>query len=53
MEAIVNSPIATDEQLVEKQWWIWVIGLTLFILFAYWGIWARYTIRFPSNSKYE
>jgi hypothetical protein len=46
MEAIVTSPIATAEQMASTGWWLWVIGLTAFILFAYWGIWARFTIRF-------
>lgn len=46
MKVILNSPIATSEQLADKRWWIWVIGLVVFILVAYWGIWARYTIRF-------
>jgi hypothetical protein len=46
MEAIVSSPIATPEQLASTGWWLWVVGLTVFILIAYWGIWARYTIRF-------
>jgi len=46
MEAIVTSLIVADEQWVDRRWWIWTIGLTAFILFAYWGIWARYTIRF-------
>jgi hypothetical protein len=46
MQAIVSSPIATAEQLASGGWWLWVIGLIAFILFAYWGIWARYTIRF-------
>ena len=46
MEMILSSPIATPEQLTDPRWRMWVIGLTIFILIAYWGIWARYTIRF-------
>ena len=46
MEAIFMTPIVTEEQLADSRWWLWVIGLILLILFAYWGIWARYTIRF-------
>ena len=46
MQIILNSPIATPEQLTDARWKLWVSGLTIFILFAYWGIWARYTIRF-------
>lgn len=46
METILWSPIAGKEQLANYHWWVWVIGLTTFILIAYWGIWTRYTIRF-------
>jgi len=46
MEVILTSPIATSAQLADSIWWSWVIGLTAFILFAYWGIWARFTMRF-------
>lgn len=46
MELILINPIATEEQLAKPVWWGWVIGSFAFILFAYWGIWARYTIRF-------
>jgi hypothetical protein len=46
MEVIIASPIASREQLLDARWWLWLVGLTAFIIFAYWGIWARYTIRF-------
>ena len=46
METVLGSPVATSEQLTDNRWWIWVIGLIAFILFAYWGIWTYYTIRF-------
>jgi len=46
MEITLKSPIASREQLADSRWWFWVVGLTAFIIFAYWGIWARYTIRF-------
>jgi hypothetical protein len=46
MQVIVASPIVTNEQFRNTSWWLWLVGLTAFILFAYWGIWARYTIRF-------
>jgi hypothetical protein len=46
MQVIVTSPIVTNEQSRDFSWWLWLVGLTAFILFAYWGIWARYTIRF-------
>lgn len=46
LQVVLSSPLAKAPQLVDRNWWIWVIGLTTFILIAYWGIWARYTIRF-------
>ena len=46
MQVIVTSPVVTAEQSRDVSWWLWVAGLAAFILFAYWGIWARYTIRF-------
>ena len=46
MDAILSSPVATSAQLADRRWWLWVSGLMVFILFAYWVIWARYTIRF-------
>jgi len=46
MRLILYSFVATPEQLNNPSWKLWVIGLTIFILFAYWGIWARYTLRF-------
>lgn len=46
METIVTSPVATRDQIRDVSWWLWLVGLTAFILFAYYGIWARYTIRF-------
>jgi hypothetical protein len=46
MEAIQTSPIVNSAQVADRRWWFWIIGLTAFILFAYWGVWARYTLRF-------
>jgi hypothetical protein len=46
MQAIVTSPVATPEQLASAGWIAWVVGLIVLILVAYWGIWARFTIRF-------
>ena len=46
LEMVLSSPIATPDQLSDQKWWMWVIGLIVLILIAYWGIWARYTIRF-------
>ena len=44
--ALLTTPLATPAQLADRYWWLSVAGLTVFILFAYWGVWARYTIRF-------
>ena len=46
LDAILTEPIATAEQLASVWWWAWVIGMGVFILVAYWVIWARHTIRF-------
>ena len=43
---ILDTPIWTAAHLASADWWIWTFLLTAFILFAYWGIWMRYTIRF-------
>jgi hypothetical protein len=52
MEAIASEPVFTAEQASNPVWQVWVAGLTLFILFAYWGIWARYTIRFERKREF-
>jgi hypothetical protein len=46
LEVILTTPLATPAQLTDRVWWFWVAGLIMFILFAYWGVWAHYTIRF-------
>ncbi|WNC72217.1 hypothetical protein RGQ13_19155 [Thalassotalea psychrophila] len=46
MEAIANSPLYTEEQLNDPVWVACVIGLFAFIIFAYWGIWAKNTMQF-------
>jgi hypothetical protein len=46
MQMVLSSPIVANEQLRNIYWWSWLVGLTTFILFAYWVVWARYTIRF-------
>ena len=45
-DALLSNPIATSEQIADLAWWIWVVGLALLVTVAYWGIWARYTLRF-------
>lgn len=46
LDAILADPLYTQEQLADPYWRWWVAGLFLFILVAYWGLWARFTIRF-------
>jgi hypothetical protein len=43
---ILHTPVATREQLHDPVWIAATFGLTLLIFVAYWGIWARYTLRF-------
>ncbi|WND03511.1 hypothetical protein QGN29_03880 [Temperatibacter marinus] len=43
---ILSSPLWTEAQLTNQSWLLWTTGITGFILFAYWFIWVRYTIRF-------
>ncbi|MAF84499.1 MAG: hypothetical protein CL797_10405 [Chromatiales bacterium] len=43
---ILAAPIATQPQMQDLNWIAWTIGLTALIFIVYWGIWARYTIRF-------
>ena len=45
-EMILNTPLWTEAQLADSSWLYWTVGVTAFIVFAYWGIWIRYTIRF-------
>jgi hypothetical protein len=51
MRAIVSEPLFTPEQLADPVWQAWVAGMTLFILFAYWGIWSRFTIKFDRKRE--
>lgn len=43
---ILAAPIATQSQLEDSAWITWTLGLTVSVFILYWGIWARYTIRF-------
>jgi hypothetical protein len=45
-DSLLSSPIATPEQVADGAWWSWLVGLILLVTAAYWGIWARYTLRF-------
>jgi hypothetical protein len=45
-DALLSEPVATPEQIADAGWWAWVGGLGLLVTVAYWGIWARYTLRF-------
>lgn len=46
MQKIVAAPWVTSQQLADSAWQMWCAGMVIFILFAYWGIWSRFTIRF-------
>lgn len=46
LEEVLASPITSPEQMGDSNWWTWVMDMTAFILFAYWGIWARFAIRY-------
>ena len=43
---ILGAAPATPAQLRDPGWIAWTAGLVVLILVAYWGIWARYTMRF-------
>ncbi|ARN74592.1 hypothetical protein [Oceanicoccus sagamiensis] len=45
-DMVLNNPVATAEHMELDQWWYWVVGVFAWILFSYWGVWARFTIRF-------
>jgi hypothetical protein len=45
-DALLANPIAAPKQIADPAWWAWVVGLTMLVTVAYWGIWARYTLRF-------
>ena len=46
LPAALASPIYTAEQAADPLWWVWVVGLSVFITVAYWLIWARLTRQF-------
>lgn len=46
LEAALNLPIIHDEQMRDGVWWLSTIALTVFIIGAYWGYWARSTVYF-------
>lgn len=45
-EAMLATPVFTDEQLASSTWWASTVFLTVFVMIAYWGIWAKWTLRF-------
>jgi hypothetical protein len=45
-DELLSNPVATGGQVAGTEWWLWVGGLVLLVTVAYWGIWARYTLRF-------
>lgn len=46
VEAALSRSAISSEELASQYWWAWFIGMTLFMLIAYWGIWARNTLHF-------
>jgi len=46
LSAVLNSEIATPDQLSDSAWRYWTIFCFAWVGFAYWGIWGRYTVRF-------
>jgi hypothetical protein len=46
VDVLLSDPITTLDQVADPAWWSWIVGLTLLVTVAYWGIWARYTLRF-------
>lgn len=51
MELLLESPIATREQLADRNWWLFTIGVYAFILVAYAGVWARFTVVFDRGQR--
>ncbi|HEB28983.1 MAG TPA: hypothetical protein ENI05_14725 [Porticoccus sp.] len=45
-DMVLANPIATAQQMETDSWWYWVVGLFAWILFSYWGVWGRFTVRF-------
>lgn len=45
-DALFTNPLTTAEQLAEMSWWLWFGGVILLVTTAYWGVWARFTLRF-------
>lgn len=43
---ILQSPLAAREQLLDPAWLAATAGIVALIFFAYWGVWARYTLHF-------
>ena len=48
-DALLSKPVAVAGQMADLTWWLWVGGLILLLTVAYWGIWARYTLRFERH----
>lgn len=45
-EALLNSSLLGRGSFNSLWWWVTTLGLLLFVLIAYWGIWAKWTLRF-------
>jgi hypothetical protein len=46
MEILLTTPIATAAQRADPRWWGFTVGVYAFILVAYPGVWAYYTVVF-------
>ncbi len=46
MSRLLNSPVATPQQLGNPAWIAWTAGCFIIVFTAYWIIWARMTITF-------
>ena len=45
-QRMLDGPVVTPEQLQDPRWLLWTGGFAFLIIAGYWGVWARYTIRF-------
>ena len=46
LEAALNSPVVYPQQWGNPWWWLSTVVVFTFIIAAYWGYWARNTLRF-------
>lgn len=46
---VLATPVVTAQQLQDHVWLAWTVGFLILIIVGYWGVWARYTIRFERS----